>query len=62
MAETRRRGFHALEDRIHELEEADRREVPREEAIVRSRDLAAAPEGEEVAAVEEIKPPPAHEE
>ncbi len=56
MAETRRRGFHGLEDRIHEIEEADRRAKPLDEE-----ELERKLEETEVAAAE-IKPPPAHEE
>jgi hypothetical protein len=55
MAETTRRGFHGLEERIHELEAEDRKAPERERERERKLDEA------EVAAAE-IKPPPAHEE
>ena len=55
MAETRKRGFHALEKKIHEIEEADRAAEGRREE---KRELRP----EERDAVTPRRPPPAHEE
>jgi hypothetical protein len=53
--ETRRGGFHTLEKKVHDLEEADRAEERRREA---------APEAGagELEVMSEIRPPPAHDE